>query len=360
MTTESNESENDPVDRLSNQWLDTEPGDSESGESVTDASESLGRKQLCRAADIQLLHAMLTGLAEDSETARQHRVDKLMRSIVSDIDKVAGKQAKIPREPRRYVSPAIRWGTAAMIIIGITIVLTSLPPNKAMAIIEQMISAIEDAGDRTYSIIVRDQKTGKREQEPGRFAVQRRNRPERAFFDGAKLYLRGRYNYVLYCYTRSGQTVVNGSDGQRNWLIRPKRAVLVSSDPRAFRIPIPEDLADLLTLDFGETLQRIRERYKIKYLGTVPVEQDPDTSWAYLHATRPNRRFRGPRVIRIWAHPDTGLLRRIEFADVRLQGYAEPKKLIFDLIDQKQLPNEWFTHSAHHPADAEVDSLSEY
>ena len=95
-------------------------------------------------------------------------------------------------------------------------------------------------------------------------------------------------------------------------------------------------------------------------MGTVPVEQDEDASWAYLHATKPNRSFRGPRVIRIWAHPSTGLLRRIEFADIRLQDDPEPKKLILDLVDQKQLPNDWFTHSAHHPADAEVDFLSEY
>jgi hypothetical protein len=153
---------------------------------------------------------------------------------------------------------------------------------------------------------------------------------------------------------------VNGSNGQTNWLIRPRREVLVSDDLQAFRIPVPVDLADLLTLDFSDTLQQIRERYRVKYLGTVPVEQDKDASWTYLHATKPNRRFRGPRVIKIWAHPDTGLLRRIEFADIRLQDNPKPMKLILDLMDQKQLPNDWFTHSAHHPADAEVDSLSEY
>ena len=360
MTTESNEFENNLIDRLSNQWLDAEPDDSEVNESAMDVSESLNSKQLRRAADVQLLHALLTGLAENSETSRQRRVDKLMQSIGADTDKVVGEQANSPRKSRWYVGPAIRWGTAAMIIIGITIVLTSLPPNKAMATIDQMISAIEKAGDRTYSIIVRDQKTGRREQTGTISEVERSNRQERAGFDGATLYLRGKDKYVLYRYTQSGQTVVNGSDGQTNWLIRPRREVLVSNNPQAFRIPMPEDLADLLTLDFGHTLLRIRERYRIKYLGTVPVEQDQDVSWAYLHATLQKRRFRGPRVIRIWAHPDTGLLRRIEFADIQLQGDTEPKKLILDLVDQKQLPNDWFTHSAHHSVDVKVDLLSEF
>lgn len=357
MTTESNEFENNLIDRLSNQWLDAEPDDSEVNEFAMDASESLNSEQLCRAADVQLLHAMLTGLAENSETVRQHRVDKLMQSIGADKEKTPGEGATRSQKQRRYVGPAIRWGTAAMIIIGITILLTSLPPNKAMATIDQMISAIEKAGDRTYSVVVRDQKTGRRERAGGRSAVERRDRQERAVLDGAKLYLRGKGQYVLYRYTPSGQTVVNGSNGQTNWLIRPRREVLVSDDLQAFRIPMPGDLANLLTLDFSDTLQQIRERYKIKYLGTVPVEQDQDASWAYLHATLQKRRFRGPRVIRIWAHPDTGLLRRIEFADIQLQGDTEPKKLILDLLDQKELPNDWFTHSAHHPADTKVDFL---
>jgi hypothetical protein len=359
MTTESNEFEDNQLDRLCNQWLDAEPNDSEVNKSAMDTSESINSKQLRHATDVQLLHALLTGFAENSETTRQRRVEKLMQSIRADTDKLIGEEVKSQRKPRWYIGSAIRWGTAAMIIIGITIVLTSLPPNKAMATIDQMISAIDNAGDRTYSIIVRDQRTGRREQTGAISEVERRNRQEKAVLDGAKLYLRGRDKYVLYRYTLSGRTVVNGSDGQANWLIRPRREVLVSNNPQAFRIPMPEDLADLLTLDFGHTLLRIRERYRIKYLGTVPVEQDRDASWAYLHATLQGRRFRGPRVIMIWAHPDTGLLRRIEFADIQLQGDAKPKKLILDLLDQKELPNDWFTHSAHHPADTEVDFLSE-
>jgi len=334
MTTEPNESGTDPVDRLTNQWLDAEPDDSEFGESATDASEPLDDKQLCRAADVQLVHAMLIGIAEDNEDAGQSRVNKLMQSIRADWKKQAGERSTGPQKPRRYVGPAIRWGTAAMIIISLTILFTSLPSSKAMATIDQMIAAIENAGDRTYSIIVRDQKTGQRERQSSRSNVQRRNSQERAVFDGATLYLRGKGEYVLYRYTPSGQTVINGSDGQTNWLIRPGLPVLLSDDPQAFRIPMPEDLANLLTLDFSDTLQQIRECYKIKYLGTVPVDQDQQASWTYLHATRQDRRFKGPRVIRIWAHPDTGLLRRIEFADIHLQDNPEPKKLILDLRDQ--------------------------
>jgi outer membrane lipoprotein-sorting protein len=359
VTTEPHESENNLVDRLTNQWLDAEPGDFESGESAIGMSESLDKEQLRHAASLQLVHAMLIHLAENNEDSKQRRINKLMQSVRADKEKQASEKATSPQKPRRYVGPVVRWGIAAMIIISVTISLVSLPPNKAMATIDQMIAAIENAGDRTYSIIVRDQRTGRRERKSGRFTVERRNRQERAVFDGATLYLRGRDKYVLYRFTPSGETVINGSDGQTNWLIRPKRPVLVSNNPQAFRIPMPEDLANLLTLDFSDTLQQIREHYKIKYLGTVPVDQDQEALWTYLHATQRKRKFKGPRVIRTWAHPDTGLLRRIEFADIHLQNNPEPKKLILDLMDQKQLPETWFTHTAHHSEDTEVDVLSE-
>ena len=263
MTPEPNESGIDPVDQLSNQWIDAESVDSEFNEAEASA-QPLDNKQLCRAADVQLVHAMLMGIAEDSKDARQSRVNKLMQSIRADRQKQASEKETTPLKTHRYVGPAIKWGTAAMIIVSLAVFLMSLPPNKAMATIDQMIAAIENAGDRTYSVIVRDQKTGRRESQSGRFANEGRNRQERAGLDGATLYLRGRGKYVLYRYTPSGQTVINGSDGQTNWLIRPRRTVLVSDDPQAFRIPMPENLANLLTLDFSDTLQQIRERYKIK------------------------------------------------------------------------------------------------
>jgi len=359
MTTEPNESENNLVDQATNEWLDAEPGDSEFNQSEIDISESLDSEQLRHAASLQLVHAMLMHLAENNEDDRQRRINKLMQSIRADKEKQSSEKETRPQKPHRFVGPVVRWGIAATIIISLTISLVSLPSNRAMATIDQMIAAIENAGDRTYSIIVRDQRTGVRERESGRYTSIKRYRQERAGLDGATLYLRGRDKYVLYRYTPSGKTVINGSDGQTNWLIRPERPVLVSNNPQAFRIPMPEDLANLLTLDFSDTLQQIRELYKIKYLGTVPVDQAQGTSWAYLDARQQHRKFKGPRVIRIWAHPDTGLLRRIEFADIHLQDNPEPKKLILDLMDQKQLPENWFKHTAHHSEDAEVDVLSE-
>ncbi|MBN2455324.1 MAG: hypothetical protein JXB29_02115 [Sedimentisphaerales bacterium] len=75
-----------------------------------------------------------------------------------------------------------------------------------------------------------------------------------AGLDGATLYLRGNDKFVLLRHTPSGRTLINGSNGQTRWLIRPDKPVLVSNDPQAFRIPMPPDLEAILSLDLKATL----------------------------------------------------------------------------------------------------------
>ena len=193
---------------------------------------------------------------------------------------------------------------------------------------------------------------------PGR-QPRRREPGERAVLDGATFYLRGNDKFVLYRRTPSGKNVINGSDGQTRWHIRPNQPVLVSRDRQAFRIPMPQELAAILSLDLKATLLHIRNHYKVKYLEEITDDQQQDSSWKYLDARKIRHDFPGPKNIEIWADIETGLLRRIEFADIHLQGDPSPKRLIIDLIDQTQLSEDWFTRHAHHPQDAEVIYISE-
>jgi len=226
--------------------------------------------------------------------------------------------------------------------------------NDAVAAMDKMIAAIDQAGDRTYRISVKASRAGKGPR-PNRFEQMSEPGRQRAVLDGAVLYLRGNDRFVLYRSTPGGQTVISGSDGTTRWLIRPGRPVLTSDDPEAFRIPMPEELAGLLTLDFKATLSRIRDNYRIKYLSEALPDQDVDLTGTYLAANKRDNRFRGPRHIRIWAHSRTGTLERLEFVDVRLQGYSEPQKVVIELINQDALSADWFNHESHHSSKSESE-----
>jgi hypothetical protein len=347
MTAEQDKPENDVIDELMSRWLDAELQDSESAESFENIHKSFDAKQICRASELQLVHSLLLQLADRDEVAKEQRIQNVIHKI-DTTNPILGKFYSIVR-------PLVRYGIAAVLIIVFALVSNKMLTNTAMASIDKIISAIDHAGDRTYSITIEGNRGDSRPPPPrdDQYPEQRREPGERAGLDGATLYLRGSDKFVMYQKTPSGRTVMSGSDGQTRWLIRPNKPVLVSTNPEAFRVPMPPDLAAILSLDLKATLLHIRDNYKVKYLKNVASGKK------YLDASKINRDFPGPKNIEIWADSETGLLLRIEFADIRMEDEPSLKRVIIELADQKQLPDDWFTLKAHQPADAKVDFISE-
>jgi hypothetical protein len=348
MTTEPDNHENDVIDELTGRWLDYDIEDSGSVESL-EKGRTFDTKQIRKASELQLVHSLLLHLADRDETAKEQRIQKIIQKIGT---------SQLSETFYRIARPLIRYGIAALLIISFAILFVKLPTNTAMAAIDQMITAIDKAGDRTYSIkLLENRENAPPPHEPDSRPMQ--HAPERAGLDGATLYLRGSDKFVLFWKTPSGKTVINGSDGQTNWHIRPDKPVLVSNDPQAFRIPMPPELEAILSLDLKATLVHIRDHYKVKYLKDVMDNHENKSNLKYLDASKISRDFQGPKNIEIWADAQTGLLVRIEFADIHLEGDSSPKRLIIELVDQTQQPDNWFTRQAHHPENAQVDFESE-
>ncbi len=350
MTSEQNNFENDAADELTSKLLDSEGSDFESLESFEDVRKSIDAKQVQRISELQLVHSLLLQLADKDEAAKEHRIENLMQKIDSG-NQTAQKFYRISR-------PLVRYAIAAVILIAALIIFMKSPSNTAIAAFNKMITAVDNAADRTYSIRVVEGKRDAR-QPPSLNPEIKKEPGERAMLDGSTLYLRGRDKFVLLQKTPSGRIVISGSDGQTRWHIRPDKPVLVSKNPEAFRVPMPPELAAILSMDLKETLLHIRDNYRIKYLEDVPDGQERDSSKTYLDAAKLNRDFPGPQNIEILADSKTGLLKRIEFADIHLEGDPSPKRLIIELLNQDRLSDDWFTLKAHHPQDAEVEFISE-
>jgi outer membrane lipoprotein-sorting protein len=350
MTTEPNNNENYIINELADRLFDSESFDDESFGQINDLKKSFGTEQIQQIAGLQLVHSLLLQLADRDEAAKERRIQNLMHKIDND--------NQILQKLFHITKPLVRYGIAALLIISFVILFMKMPANTAMASIEKMAVALDHAGDRTYSITVEN--SGKDNNSSTEQLREQSEEPgERAVLNGATLYLRGSDKFVLFRQTPSGRTVINGSDGQTRWLIRPDRPVLVSNDPQAFRIPMPPELEAILSLDFKATLQHIRNNYKIKILEEVTDDKAQHNSRTYLDASKTSKDFPGPKNIEIWSDTKTGLLLRIEFADIHLESDSSPKRLIIDLINQTKQPDEWFTRQAHQEADAEVDFVSE-
>jgi outer membrane lipoprotein-sorting protein len=347
MTTEPDKNEN-YIDELAERLFDSETLDNEALEQIDDLKKSIGTKHMQQLAGLQLVHSLLLQIADRDESAKERRIHSLMQKV--------DNKNKVQKNFLQIVKPFIRYGIAAALIITFALLFTKIPANSAMASINKISAALNNAGDRTYLFTVKGENENISQQQ---ITEQGGEPGERAVLDGAILYLRGIDKFVLFRKTPSGRIVINGSDGQARWLIRPDRPVLVSNDPQAFRIPMPPELEAILSLDFKATLQHICNHYEIKYLQEVKDNRQFNNTRTYLDAHKISKEFKGPKNIEIWSDTQTGLLLRIEFADIHLEGDPSPKRLIIDLIDQTKQLDEWFTRQAHHSADAEVDFVSE-
>jgi hypothetical protein len=319
--------DNSDVNELIGEWLDE-------GVAKDNEMKTLDAAHRRQAADLLLVHSLLNTMARENEIGREVRVKRAMNAINAT-------------KPQLVLS-LVRYGIAAMLAVAALFLLTKMPASSAMAAVDQMIAAIDKAGDRTYRITVLDGRRGPQPQgQPG----------ERAGLDGATLYLRGSDKFVLVRKTPSGKDLINGSDGQIRWLVRPEKPVLVSTDPQAFRIPMPQEMAEILPLDLKSTLIHIRDHYTVKYVSEPPADQAQHGSLKYMDAAKASRDFRGPKNIELWADAESGLLVRMEFGDIHLQGDPAPKRLIIELVGRDQLPDDWFSHQAHHDADVPVEEL---
>ena len=315
-----------------------------------------------KAAKIQLVHALLLHLNPREPARRQARIDRAMRAIRCLPVGTAGEpaQAVAPlARPRRRARWLVRAAAAAALLVAAVSWFCLSGSNPALAALDRVVEAMDEPVDRTYEITVEPAdrpvpaEPDLKQPETGPNGLPTEHR--RPGLDGAVLYARGGNQFVLYRSTPGGNPVINGSNGREHWLIRPGRPVQVSSDPGAFRIPMPENLATVPFVDIRLSLTSLRNTYQIEQLAAEKLTADDPTPWRHLRARKIDPAAKGPQTVSIWFHPVTNLLGRICFEQIHLQGRPEPRGMTITLVSRRPLPAGWFDHQAHHPADPPVE-----
>lgn len=333
-------------------------GDAETDPPSAEVVEKLSRQGRIAAADLQLVHAMLLHIGDREAASRQSRIDRVIHAIRELPEGAAGQEttaAATKAGPRRRVRLFLRWVVAASLIGAVSWYYLSAS-DSALAALDRVVQAVDAPVDRTYEIRMQPadlQLPRKAGREPGNLRPEDR----RPGLDGAILYVRGGTQFVLYRSTPRGKMVINGSNGFEQWLIRPGKPVLVSSDPYAFRIPMPESLATIPLVDIRLSLTSLRHGYQLDMLPDEKLDDGTSTLWRHLRAQKIDPATKGPKVVSIWYHPSTNLIGRIEFEQMHLQGRPEPRSMTISLVACQPLPDNWFEHAAHHPADTPVESV---
>ena len=291
-------------------------------------------------ADELLVDAMLKGRYQDTLETTAERIERASRALES-----------IPRILSRRWKTGLSTAAAAVLVLGLTLVLTS--PQGAQADLAQILATF-DLGDKTYQI---DISAGTDEMSLSRGGVRQRGSGRPSFksprrgmtarrLDGASLYVRGR-SYVLVCQTRRGGRITKGYDGTESWVVYPWGASAASEDPNLVKTEIPDHVSALLFLDLRDTLHQIEKDYELSGPSTGTLE-DGQTPMEYYVAERISRRGKTPVQIEMWVDPVTHELQQIVCTGVRFHGPRTARyALQITLIDTKPLPEDWFRREGH-------------
>ncbi|VTS05355.1 hypothetical protein [Tuwongella immobilis] len=244
------------------------------------------------------------------------------------------REARLRRYWRRG---ALVSGLVALAAVVFVAVWSSNPPQASAATeLDRLIERADEGRDRSYRIRTLDAAP----EQPGE------RRPP---IDEATLHVRQPDQYVLVRKFPDGRLFVTGSDGEKSWSVPPvgAGAVRVSGDPLRFRGPVPGHQHGVPFADLRSDLVQLRDAYVVSPLG-----QDAAGNRGLL-AVKKSAAYRGPNRVELWYDAATGVIHRMVFAGMP-KARGGPDSVAIELLEQRELGNDFFRHPAHHAADRRV------
>jgi outer membrane lipoprotein-sorting protein len=150
---------------------------------------------------------------------------------------------------------------------------------------------------------------------------------------------------------------IMGSDGTEYWATQQGRPVWVASEARSLARRLRRDLPGMwllgiatspnapLLLDMTGLLALIERRHDVELID--PSESNVHHVRARWKNGRRQLPSNTPETIDLWADANTGVVLRAKVT------WADARQILFELIDSKQLSNQWYHRSQHVP-DSEV------
>lgn len=228
------------------------------------------------------------------------------------------------------------WLPAAAAVMVACIAAVIFRPANAMAALDRVIVAMNEARDRSYTIEVIDAGPDSESQraDRGRF-------PPSNHLDGATLWLRGPGEFMLSQALPNGETRIIGGDSNHSWSMRGSGPVRVSSEPKRFSRAIFEPNGEFAFLDLRTQLGQLKQRYRIDWLDRSSRDV------LKLRGLRHSHKSGGPGEIEIWFSPDTGLITRMILRQLP-RGNGGPSSIAIILRSAEPLPPDFFQHARHH------------
>lgn len=334
---------NERIDDLICEWVDGpfENSASEDHASTTGATE--------RIAESLLIHGLLADNNKRDEGRDTDRINALMQRIDSEPAPVSTSFATVSTSPRRRRIAVL---TSVLSIAAAFVVMFFVLPQEsvsaAMASLEKLVEAAAKPLDRTYRVSVVEEYAP--EKRPRNLPEEARSRDSKQQIDGATLYVRGANQYLMTLILNSGEKRTLGCDGMQSWAFRESGPVHTSTDLSRFRGGVPGQQQDFPFANIYTHLSKLRTGYDIQL-----TEVQETKKRARLVGIRRSREVRGPKRVEILFDPDSGTVYGMLLDGLR-RGGRGPKSVMLKLVDQSELPVDFFAHQSHHEPERRVIS----
>jgi hypothetical protein len=271
-------------------------------------------------ADLLLVDALLTNMADGEDGEREKRIRRVMEALDRDAP------TPLPRVP--LVRRSLIAATAACLLIAVTVFSLHFARDS---LADEVLLAVNKvsarATDRVYAIRHTRGTTG------GLVAHQ------------ARLYLRGRSGFVIKC----GQGVL-GRNADQFWLVDSRQQVTVSDDFHGIDARLTQDERGLrflqeLSLESRHIplmqLASVAELMQHDYVVTLSQSRHDQRDVHLLVGHRRHSKSGLPSTIQLWADIDTRIIQRAELR------WEQDSVVILDLLPDESVPPEWYSYQAH-------------
>jgi len=306
---------------------------------MSDTQEDHNDERL-EEADMQMLESLLRHALRPEPEARDARIHEVLQRLDEQNDVATEDNRQSVMQIGKVRSRGRRWLSLAA---AVSLVLAaglwwqaSNPSRRAYAMVQESLQRAAEAGVRQYNVTAVVQRP----------VVGRREIAADLYVDGAERFVL-RHPPILLL----GEVWIGGNE-RENW-IAPTRGPILVGDEKMLQNWMA-DKKDLSTpfLHVTTILHRLSKGYDLEMLPDdgMAAPNQPNTTVSC-------RRVRGvlrdatrglPRTIDLWADRETGIARRL-ILDWELQpGQFGRSNITVELVGRKELPPDWFEHSAHH------------
>lgn len=328
-------SENEPksYDDQLNRWLDEDSG------READQGPDMPKAMYPQVAEAIVVHGLLTDMSRRFPAEDEMRVDSVMQAIEEPVaPEKSTSWSWLFGRPKQTAFTA----TAMIACVALIFIFQGINPTEAAAAsLERIIAVAQQSIDRTYTIQVIDE-----------YPASTPRNEKQGNIDGAILHVRGPDKYVLIRELKDGRQRLTGCDGTESWAMREDGPVHVSSDLNRFRGGLPGEQQDLPFINLQSQLMQLREKYFVESLPEAGREFEGRAMMG-LVCLRKSHEVRGPKRVEIWADRETGGIHRM-LMDNLPRGKGGPRSVMIQLTEESELPENFFSHTAHHESGRKI------